>query len=211
MTNKLKIHNFDQCSEEWFKIRAGKFTGSDFHIMLGKSQTKTTNLYKKASEIITGKPVLNGYTNEHIERGKLLEKDARDEYALETGNSILEVGFCELNKFTGCSPDGLVGDDGIIEIKCPCDYVFLKVINKDKIKPEYITQIQFNLFVTNRNWCDFICFNENYKKQIYINRVERDNEYIEAIKEELENCIEEVKNIVETYNNKLNIKKEEVA
>jgi len=190
--HKMIIHNFEQGSEEWLNIRVGKFTGSDFHIMLGKSETKDKELDKKASERLTGvKCDQDIFSNGHTKRGHELEPLARDCYFFETGKEIKEVGFVELNDEVGCSPDGLI-DDGIIEIKCVDNHTYFKVVRKSYIAPIYKTQIQFNLYVTNRKYCDFIYFNPNFKKNIRIIRVERDDEFIEKIKD----CIDDCNNII---------------
>lgn len=191
------IHDFKQRTDEWYKVRAGKFTGSDFHICFGDSQAKKTLLLKKASEIIIGKVIENNYTNSDMQRGIENENVAVAGYELTTNSSITTVGFCELNERVGCSPDGLIGDDGIIEIKCPNHTIFLQQVIANKIKPEYFTQIQFNLYVTGRKWCDYVAYNEDF--DLFIKRIERDEEYIKKIVDCLDDCIKEVAMLVDKF------------
>jgi putative phage-type endonuclease len=205
--NIIKIYNIDQRTEEWRRLRAGKFTGSDFHILMGNSETKNNLLLKKTAERMRNTVIEDTYANQDIERGIELEKQAKLIYEMETGIVVNDIGFCEINDWVGCSSDGFIvegrdeewdiderreiwmlGDPrgGIIEIKCPKDTVFLHQIINDKIKPEYYTQIQFNLYVSNRQYCDYIAYNDNYP--LFIKRIERDEEYIEKIKEVIEDC-----------------------
>ena len=194
------IHNFEQRTEEWSATRCGKFTGSDFHSFMGNSETKKRLLLEKVVEKITGKSEGSEIKNADIQRGVEQEDIARINYELETGNTVVQVGFIELDEWTGCSPDGLVGDDGIIEIKCPKSSVFIKHLMDDSIEPQYYTQIQFNLMISGRKWCDFVRYNENF--DLYIKRVEADEEYQKKIRKALDECIEEVKNNIEKLKNK---------
>jgi len=202
----MKIYNFKQKSDDWYKIRAGKFTGSDFHILLGNSETKKTLLLKKTAERITGRILENTFTNSDIERGVELESTANLLYEFETNNTVEHIGFAELDEWVGCSPDGLIIDNkGIIEIKCPKDIIFLNQVINDKIKPEYFTQIQFNLYVLNREYCDYIAYNQNYP--LFIKRIKRDDEYIDKIKECIEECKSKVLENITIFNEKINNKK----
>ena len=189
------IHNFEQRTEEWYKVRLAKFTGSDFHSFMGNSETKKRLLLEKVAEKITGKSESVELKSADIQRGVEQEDIARINYEMETGNTVIQVGFIELDEWTGCSPDGLVGDDGIIEIKCPRATTFVKHLMDDSIEPQYYTQIQFNLMVSGRKWCDFVRYNENF--DLYIKRVEADKEYQKKIRKVLDECIEEVKNNIE--------------
>lgn len=200
----MQIHNFPQRSDEWYKVRLGKFTGSDFHTFMGNSETKKRLLLEKTAEKITGKSEQRELNNPDIQRGIELEDIARTQYELETGLNVVEVGFIEEDEFTGCSPDGLVGDDGIIEIKCPKSSVFLKHILEDSIEPVYQTQIQFNLMVSQRKWCDFIRYNENFN--LYVKRIYADEEYQKVIREKLNECIEIVKDNILKFNEKGGLK-----
>lgn len=195
------IHNCEQNSEEWHNLRLGRFTGSNFHIFLGNSQTRTNEIFKKASERITGKKCdQDSFRSIHTDRGHELEAVARDAYFFETGNMVEEVGFIEFDDLTGCSPDGLVGKDGMVEIKCVDNHTFVKIKNKNYINPMHKTQIQFCLMVANRKYFDYIVFNPNFgDKGLIIKRIERDEEYIKKIKIALDKAIDEVKKEIELF------------
>jgi exodeoxyribonuclease (lambda-induced) len=97
-------------------------------------------------------------------------------YEIETGNTVTEVGYCQLDDYSGCSPDGFIGEDGLIEIKCPCDSVFVRYLYDKKVDPKYYAQMQMQMLVTGRKWCDYVVFNQNFEKSIVIKRIELDEE-----------------------------------
>lgn len=200
----MKIHNFEQRSEEWFKIRLGKITGSDFHTYMGKSETRKRRIIEKATEIITGMSTENGYESEDMKRGRELEDEAILVYEMIKGVDVEKVGFVEYNEFAGCSPDGLVGEDGIIECKAPKNSVFVKQVVTGVIDPVYYAQMQYNLFITQRKWCDYIAYNRNFEP--YIVRFGKDDAFQEKIKESLFQSISEIEEIVKKYNERTNKK-----
>ena len=186
---------------DWLSLRAGKFTGSDFSVMLGNGETKRKMILEKATEHILGKPCnKDHYVSADMLRGIELESVARNLYIEETFNDVKEVGFIEKDEYCGVSPDGLVSEDGIIEIKCPKDTLFVEQSITGNIKPEYYTQIQYALYITGRQWCDYVAYNENFP--LLIRRYERDEKYIEKIKDTLEDGIEQVKQIILKFRNK---------
>lgn len=191
------IHNFDQRTDEWYQIRLGRLTGSDFHTFLGNSETKKNKLLQKAAEKITGESDEEHFVTEDIQRGIDLEDEAILMYEMQTGNTVDKVGFIERDEFSGCSPDGLVGTDGIIEVKCPKQSVFLKQVVEDKIKPEYYTQIQYNLFISGRKWCDYIAYNKKF--HLFIKRFTVDKEVFEKIEKTLNECTEKIKEFISSY------------
>ena len=194
------IHNCEQRTDEWVNLRCGRFTGSNFAAFMGSGETKNRLLYEKMVERITGKMEGGRIINADIQRGVDLEDVARTNYELETGNNVVQVGFIEQDEWVGCSPDGLVGDDGIIEIKCPKASVFLKHLIQGDIEKQYYIQIQFNLMVSGRKWCDFIRYNDSFP--ISIQRVFVDNECQQKIKDTLQECIQEVQAGIDIYKQK---------
>jgi putative phage-type endonuclease len=192
----MKIYkNLIQGTDEWLNTKLGKFGSTDAQAVASNGRGLDTKCYEKAAELIIGKPK-ESYTNEHIERGKELESMARSVYEIETGNLVKEVGYIELSEFVGCSPDGLVGDDGLIEIKCPSDANYIRSLYEDKIDSKYVWQMQHQMYVSNRKWCDFVIFNESLN-QIHIRRVERDRQAIEKIMIGLVEGEEKIKSILE--------------
>jgi putative phage-type endonuclease len=164
------IHDIKQRSDEWFAIKRGKMGASHAQAIASQGKGLETYLIELMSEYYSIAPKEN-YTNEHIERGNELEAQARAIYELETGNEVEEVGFIELDEYVGCSPDGLVGEDGLIEIKCPSDKVYFQYLLDRKIDTGYMWQMQMQMLICQRKWCDYVCYNPNFEKSIVIARV----------------------------------------
>ena len=150
---------------------------------------------KGQAEIISGKRE-DTYINPDMERGNEQEDLARSSYEMETGNSVKQVGFCEMNESVGASPDGLVGDDGLVEIKCPKAANFVKLLYTKKIETKYLWQMQMQMLVTDRKWVDFVAQHENFNDLIII-RVERDEAKILKIVDGLLKGAERMKEIFE--------------
>lgn len=193
-------YDIEQQTDEWHQVKFGKFSGSNFHSMLGTSETKTNFLWEKISEIKYQDTDKEEFTSFYMERGIILEPEARRVYCAVNEVDVQEVGLVEEDgEFDGwvvCSPDGLVGEDGIIEIKCIAAKYYEQYTRPGEkkynyIKPEYRTQIQFNLFVTGRQWCDFIYYHP--RGGIHIQRIERDEAYIERIRVALREGIDFIK------------------
>jgi predicted phage-related endonuclease len=191
----IKIHDCIQGTDDWFALRVGKFGSTDAHTISVNGKGLETACFNKVAEIMTGK-IPQGYTNEDMERGIQLESSARLLYELKTGNEVKQVGYIEYSKYIGGSPDGLVNDDGLIEIKCPSDRVFVQFLYDKKIDLKYFWQMQHLMFITNRKWCDYVLYNENLDR-IEITRVERDEKAIEKIKVGLVEGEEKIKAILE--------------
>lgn len=192
-----------QGTDEWLAERLGRFTGSEFHVFLGNSKTKEEKLWEKVAEHMFGDSDREEYSSYPMERGHVMEIEARNLYQVVTDTEVSEVGIViadgDWQNYVACSPDGIVGDEGIIEIKSPLAKNFLGWTEKDEkygrtveyIKPEYKTQIQFNLLVTGRKWCDFVYYHP--RGGIAIKRVERDEEYIAKITDTINECIQFIK------------------
>ena len=194
----MKIYDVEQGSEEWFAIKAGHLSAHNFHKILsptGKPSTQVEKyLYQVAGEAVLGYQE-EGYTNQWMTRGLELEAEARELYKFLTGNEVRQVGFVELNDFIGCSPDGLIGDDGGLEIKCPALATHVKYLLDNKIPTEYIPQVQGNMYVTGRKWWAFMSYYPGLEPLLL--RVERDEEYINKLEESLSGAVERLKKIIE--------------
>lgn len=191
------IYRYDivQGTDEWHQIRLGRFTGSTFYKFIKATKEKKEELIaSKAVEHYLGDTDDSGFTTFAMERGSILEPEARRLYQAINDVTVKEVGFVEYGEYAGCSPDGLVGDDGFIEIKCPLAHNFLVWRKNKLIKPEYVIQIQYNLYITKRQWCDFFVYHP--RLGYYCIRVEKDpklQEIIEQSLKELQEQIEEYK------------------
>ncbi len=184
----MKIYtDIIQGSEEWGRLRLGKVTASCFSDATsagrGSSPSVTRKKYmlKLVAERLTGLPQ-ESYSNGAMEYGSETECEAREYYEALNGCSVLQVGFIERDEDTGCSPDGLVGDDGMLECKCPFSTTHIKYILADKMPAEYVKQVQGQLWVAEREWCDFMSYDPRVSQRLsFIKRVYRDEDYIKEL------------------------------
>ena len=194
----MKIYNFEQRTEDWYNIRKGKMTASNAETIIANGKGLETYIYNLMAEYYSSAEKEN-YINADMQRGIDLEPEARLEFEFYTDLDVQEVGFIEYNDFIGVSPDGLIGDDGLIEIKCPNDSVYFKLLLSDNIKPEYIAQMQMQLYVTDRQYCYFVSYNPNCEKSLYIKKITRDEEMIEKLKKGLDKGTELIKEIKKNF------------
>lgn len=194
----MKIHNFEQRTEDWYNIRKGKMTASNADTIIANGKGLETYIYNLMAEYYSSAEKEN-YINADMQRGIDLEPEAKIEFQFYTGLDIKEVGCVELNDYILASPDGLIGDDGLIEIKCPNDSVYFKLLLSDNIKPEYIAQMQMQLYVTDRQYCYFVSYNPNFEKSLYIKKITRDEEMIEKLKKGLDKGTELIKEIKKNF------------
>ncbi len=194
-----------QGSDEWFAVRLGKVTASNMSCVLakgrdgGKSKGRAGYMLRLAAERLTGCPQ-ESYSNANMERGTETEDAARIHYEAIQGVTVEQVGFIELDGETvGISPDGLIGDDGMIEIKCPLTTTHIEYIMADKFPTTYKAQVQSQLWVAEREWCDFISFDPRMKSnKMFKVRVYRDPDYILDMSAKTKTFLEELKILVDT-------------
>lgn len=187
----------EQLSEEWYQIRLGLVTASHFSDVLNKGSGRKTYGMRLLAERMTGLPQ-NGYSNANMEWGIETEPAAREYYEALHKVEVEQVGFVKMDDNVGCSPDGLVGEDGTIEIKCPLPSTHLDYIIKNKLPSQYVPQVQGQLWVCGRQWCDFISFDPRVTDRPYWSiRVERDDAYIETLKQAVEQFVFELRTLVE--------------
>lgn len=184
-----------QGSPEWLEARTGVITASRFKDAVDalKNGTPSAKSVSYAAQVaierISRTPSDEGFTTWQMRRGTELEPTARMEYEVITGNLASESGLAltEDGVF-GYSTDGFVGDDGLIEIKCPASPEKIVAIWATGDLAEYIHQIQGGLWITGRKWCDFIMYCpqlEPVRKQLFLRRVERDDNFIDDMVEKL--------------------------
>lgn len=185
-----------QGSEAWVQARCGRVTASCFSDVLAKGEGKMRAKYLRRvlCERLTGKP-MESYSNGHMERGTEQEPYARFAYEAETGNFVQEVGFIEHPELMcGASPDGLVNDDGGVEIKSVLATVQLETIERGGFPPEHKAQIQGNLWITGRRYWHFVSYSPDMPAhlRLYIFRVERDEPYIATLETEVRTFLVQV-------------------
>lgn len=192
----MKIHDsIIQGSEEWFALRLARFTASDAQAIASNGAGLTTLVYEKAAEKLTGK-TKDSYSNDDMLRGKELEALARSAYEIESGQAVKTTGFIELNEFAGASPDGLLGEKGLLEIKNPNAANFVKFMYERKIDTKYKWQTQMQLYVSGREWVDFVVHHPDFQKPLIITRIERDPEAIKKIEIGLSQGIAKLREIL---------------
>ena len=212
---------------EWLQARAGNITGSVAYMLMTKprskkdkeegklSSTAMSYLKKKAVEIYAGSdynPLDLGASAE-MRRGNELEDEAVGQYLLATNRlpwDFSHPDFVQCGPYLGFSPDGLIGDSGMIEVKCPTsknaifDYWTIKSAEDLKrIKKEYYWQIQYTLLLTGRQWCDFIVYTPQFgdKKSLYYIRIERVEEDIQELHNVLQRAVEEIELLLSEIQN----------
>ena len=184
----MKIYHMEQRSDEWYQMRKLKFTASDASTILAMGKGLDTLIGEKLAEYYSSgnyEEYTDNFTNKHIQRGVDFEDKAKTIYELETGSKVSTVGLVVLNDYTACSPDGLVDEDGLIEIKNHSDKVFLNLLETGKIDKKYYNQIQMQLYVTGRKWCDYFGFNPNFEPCYFKLRVYPDIDTFQRLDEAL--------------------------
>jgi len=192
----IKIHYMPQKSEEWFAIKVGKMSASNANTIRANGAGLKTYIIEILAEMFSSAEKAS-YTNEDMERGNNLEDEARKFYEALNDCNVEQVGFVEINNFAGVSPDGLISDEGLIEIKCPNDKTFVKLLLDKKVKKDYFDQMQMQMYATNRKWCDYFCYNPNFEQCYFLTRVFRDEKAIEEIKIGIEQGSKQLKEGIE--------------
>lgn len=179
----MQIFDCPQGSREWFEVRMGIPTASQFSAVMAngkggaESKTRKTYMYKLAGEILTGEP-MDSFSNAHTERGHEMEPEARRYYAFQQDADPQLVGFIR-NTSAGASPDSLVGNNGLLEIKTKLPHILLDVIERGEFPAEHKAQCQGQLWVAEREWIDLVCYWP--KMPCHIVRAYRDEYYIKQI------------------------------
>jgi putative phage-type endonuclease len=196
----------EQRTDEWFQQRLGKVTASRISDVIAKTKTGVSTsrqnyLIQLVSERITGKKG-DSFVNQAMLDGIEREGAARALYMLNRDVSVIEVGFFDhpVIANSGASPDGAVESEeegkyaGLIEIKCPIETTHTNTLMSKSVPSKYIPQIQWQMACTNAKWVDFVSYNPNFpiELQLFVSRVERDDEYIKELETEVIKFLDEV-------------------
>lgn len=196
----MRIIECEQGSPEWLAARCGIASASRFAAIMatvksgGEAAERRNYRTDLVVERLTGRPV-EGYTNAAMRQGIEREPDARRAYETHTGNMVEQVGFCRLcDMDAGASPDGLVDDEGGLEIKCPERSAHLRYLQQDMEPPEYTWQIQGGMWVTGRQWWDFVSYNPDFpdRLQLIVRRIKRNEDAIKKLASEVARFLGEV-------------------
>jgi hypothetical protein len=193
----MNVLSCDQGSAEWFYARSGKVTASQVIRAIsflkigdkkgGETAARASLKVKIVAEILSGEPSIEGYVSPYMQYGTEMEPFARAAYEVKFDTMVDKVGFVlhPTIERAGGSPDGLIGDQGGIEIKCPKTETHLDYMIAGVLPPEYEPQVMFCLACTGRTWWDFASFDARLpaRHQLFVVRVLRDEERIQEIEE----------------------------
>lgn len=182
-----------QGSDEWKTARLGKVTASRMADLTAKTKFgwgagRANYMAELLVERLTGVPT-EGYSNDAMKRGSATEPEARMEYQIRTGLEVEQVGFVPhpTIAMAGCSPDGLIGESGLVEIKCPNSATHIEMLlgRPPRVPDKYEKQIQFQLTCTGRLWCDFVSYDPRLpeRMRLSIKRVRWDAHLIQYLEE----------------------------
>lgn len=174
----MQIFNIEQGTDEWHKARRGVITGSRFKDIVTPAKGDLSSSSKKYMyELVAERmgATIENFSNEYMQRGTELEADARSAYEFIKDATVDEVGFC-LEGIIGVSPDGLINDDGGLEIKCPKETTHISYLDDGGLPLIYKPQVQGSLWITGREWWDFMSYHPQLPPLII--RVYRDEDYI---------------------------------
>lgn len=194
----IEVFDCEQNSDEWYRLRAGIPTASCFDKVLAKGKGNAPSLVRAqylrqlAGEIITGEPGEN-FQSAAMLRGHAMEAEGRDYYALMREAEPVLVGFVK-NGDVGCSPDALLSDNGLLEVKTKRADVLIEVLLRKDFPPEHKAQCQGALWVCERDWLDLCCYWPNMPTCIH--RAYRDEHYIRTLVGEVERFCDELQTIV---------------
>ena len=198
----------EQRTEEWFAARMGKVTASRVADVIAKTKTgystsRENYLAQLVCEVLTGKPA-ESFTNAAMQWGVDQEPLARAAYESHQNVLVDEVGFLIHPTITqsGASPDGLVGDLGMVEIKCPNTATHIGTLLTQTVSGKYNTQMQWQMACAGRHWCDFVSFDPRMPTdlQLFVKRVEYDPPYVAMLEKEVMSFLNDLDSKVKQLN-----------
>ena len=190
----------EQRTDEWFAARLGKVTASRVADLMattksGYAASRENLMAQLIVERLTGQKQ-ESYSNAAMQWGTEQEPFARAAYEIATGTMVDECGFVShpMIDSAGASPDGLVAEDGLVEIKCPNTATMIDILITQTVPSKYNTQMQMQMACTGRLWCDFVCFDPRLpaKAQLWIKRVPRNPEFIIKMEMEIVKFLDEL-------------------
>lgn len=197
-----------QGSEEWHALRCGRVTASRVADVVAKTKSgwgasRANYAAELIAERLTGEPA-ERFTNAAMQWGTDHEPDARAAYEFFRDAAVVEIGFVDHPSIamTGASPDGLVGEDGLVEIKCPNTATHLDTLLSQTVPAKYVTQMLWQMACTGRKWCDFVSFDPRLPESMsmFVKRVERDDKRIAELETEVAAFLEEISAKIEQLN-----------
>jgi putative phage-type endonuclease len=197
-----------QRSPEWFAARCGSLGASQLADALAKTKSgwgaSRANLRAKlVVERLTGQQE-ESFTSAAMQWGVDKEEEARIAYSFLTGRNVVEVGLYKHPTIIGshASPDGLVDDDGCLEIKCPNSATHIETLKSNQVSHKYLLQMQWQMACADRQWCDFVSFDPRMPDHLmlYVQRIERDSDMLAILEAEVSTFLSEVETDVKKLN-----------
>ena len=203
------MDNIQQGTPEWLQLRLGKITASRIIDVLAQGKTGESLTRKKYKNNLVRQRMTGlfteSYTNPAMQRGIELEPLARASYEIKHNLIVDQISFVNhpTIKMAGASPDGLVNEDGLIEIKCPSPDNHIDNLINDEAPKKYFPQMQWQMACTGRKWCDFISFDPdtNEHLRMLVKRVNRDDEWIKNTEQEVIKFNQEIEDAITRLNN----------
>lgn len=199
------MNEIEQGTDAWHAIRCGKVTASRVADIMrttksGISATRQRYLGELVAERLTGQPT-QSFKSADMEWGTVTEEQARESYAfLSMAGDLHGVAFVDHPRIamSGASPDRLVGESGLLEVKCPATHTHIATLLGTPITPDYITQMQWQMACTGRTWCDFVSFDPRMPEdmRLFVSRVQRDDKLIATLEAEVTSFLAEVSDTV---------------
>jgi len=189
-----------QGSREWLELRLGRVTASRVADVIARTKTgwgasRANYMAQLIAERLTGE-VAESFTNAAMQWGTEYEPEARMAYEFRTDAEVQQVGFVPhpTIDMSGASPDGLVGADGLVEIKCPNTATHLDTLLSADVAGKYVTQMQWQMACTGRQWCDFVSYGPRLPESMraFIQRVPRDDIMIAALEKDVATFLSEM-------------------
>lgn len=194
----MQVLNLEQGTDEWFNARKGVATASSFSKIVTPARGDRAKSKEYMYELIAEKlgATEENFSNGWTDRGNELEDMARSTFEFTTDLEVQEVGMIKTDcGQIGCSPDGLIGEDGGLEIKCPKASTHVKYLLEGVLPNEYKTQVMGSLMVSERDYWYFMSYHPEIEP--FILKVERDEEFISKMRGHIEGFIEDMNKAIE--------------
>ncbi len=197
----MKVYTFPQRSDEWYRIRLGKLTGSNAAAILatiktGEAAARRDYRMRLVCERLTGQAQEDGPTTDAMQRGIDMETHARAAYEAHTGQIVSECGFVSHDNLpAGCSPDGYIGDwQGLVSFKCPKTATHVGYLSENRMPPAYVPQMLAEMWLTGAQWYDFVSFDDRLPERLslFTVRVKRNDAAIADFEAKARTFLEEV-------------------
>ena len=198
----------EQGTPEWHQMRLGKVSASRMSDLLAKTKSgygasRAKYMAQLLCERMTGQPT-EFFTTAAMQRGTEIEPVARAAYEAQNLTSVEQVAWVEhpTIPMAGCSPDGFVGEHGLIEIKCKEIHNHLDSILNDRIDPDHHAQMMWQMACTGRQWCDYVCFDDRAPEglQLFIKRLKRDDNEIKRMEDEVRTFLKDLDSMIQKLN-----------